>query len=214
MTTLSFVENLELPAASSAVWDAAKDVDLLVACVPGAQLTGVAEDGALEGEIKVAFGPTRATFRGRLRYELDEATMVGRLDAQGSDARGATRARAALTFTVADSDSASDSGSDAKSSGGSSATLDIEIEFVGALASFMGTAGRSVTQHLIDSFAACFRARVAPDNAEPAAAAAAAGALDVGAAMRSSFRAAVRRAIARVRRWFRSSRKAQQRSPR
>jgi uncharacterized protein len=84
------------------VWAALLDLERVVPCLPGVEITDVDEDGAYHGTLRVKFGPRSTVYRGTLRLEavnrrarravvavswsgqaarVATATVVGRADA-------------------------------------------------------------------------------------------------------------------------------------
>jgi carbon monoxide dehydrogenase subunit G len=51
------------------VWPALLDLERVLACLPGAELTDVDDDGAYHGTLRVNFGPLRAEYHGTLRLD-------------------------------------------------------------------------------------------------------------------------------------------------
>jgi aerobic carbon-monoxide dehydrogenase small subunit len=81
------------------IWAALHDPALLAACVPGAQVTR-AENGELEGTIRVALGPITAVFAGTGRLSLDAAAHCATLAGEGSDKRSHTHLSGTATITL------------------------------------------------------------------------------------------------------------------
>src|SRR6266545_4053176 len=90
------------------VWAALLDLERVVPCLPGVEITDVDEDGAYHGTLRVKFGPRSTVYRGRaaprggqspgVRRSLPcpgrgkgarvaTATVVGRADAGGRRTR-------------------------------------------------------------------------------------------------------------------------------
>ena len=57
-------ERVAIPIPAAKLWTLLTDVETVVSCIPGAELTRLSPDGVHEATIKVKFGPTVATFRG------------------------------------------------------------------------------------------------------------------------------------------------------
>lgn len=55
-----------LPADRQTVWAALNDPEILRACIPGCQELTKTEDDAFEAVAKLAVGPVKATFKGRV----------------------------------------------------------------------------------------------------------------------------------------------------
>lgn len=98
---------LRIGVPASAVWDAVRDPELVVGCVPGARLLS-REGNQLRGEMTASLGPIQASFQGEatVRYATD--AMRGALTCQGRDQASGTRLSGQADFTVVpDGDEAS-----------------------------------------------------------------------------------------------------------
>ncbi|HYB54952.1 MAG TPA: 2Fe-2S iron-sulfur cluster-binding protein [Alphaproteobacteria bacterium] len=88
-----------LALAPQAAWQLLGDLPRLARAMPGAELT--ASDGAnLEGRMRVAFGPMKASFAGKGAIERDAASMTGVLRGGGSDERGGSRAKGRVAYRL------------------------------------------------------------------------------------------------------------------
>lgn len=125
------------------------DVAVLAQCVPGVELAGRDEDGSYRGWITFQTGPKSIRFEGVVTFSLDDNDHHGTLEATGADRRQASRARAALEFTLSDHND------------GLQLWLDANVTFVGALAEFAESGGVYVGEQLIDGFAASMQRRLA-----------------------------------------------------
>ncbi|MFI5023365.1 MAG: 2Fe-2S iron-sulfur cluster-binding protein [Alphaproteobacteria bacterium] len=88
-----------LALALQEAWLLLGDLPRLARAMPGAELT--ASDGAnLEGRMRVAFGPIKASFAGKAAIERDAATMTGVLRGGGSDEHGGSRAKGRVAYRL------------------------------------------------------------------------------------------------------------------
>ncbi|WP_315836298.1 SRPBCC family protein [Bradyrhizobium prioriisuperbiae] len=97
-----------------AVWDFFHDVPRVAACLPGAEYTGLKEDGRHEGRVSAKVGPFQASFEGEAGVRYDDQQKSVALDGKGVDRKGASRgkmtmvcalqASGAATCVVVDSD--------------------------------------------------------------------------------------------------------------
>ena len=88
------------PAA--AVWKFLIDPASVARCLPGAAVTGQAEDGSWLGTMTVKVGPVTASYRGKLRFDrLDEAAGEADLSASGQETRGKGGADLKMSSRVA-----------------------------------------------------------------------------------------------------------------
>jgi len=120
----SFV--IHLPPAR--VWTAFRDLPLLAACLPGAELQEH-DENSVKGQIKVKLGPITASFFGAAAIERDEKTLSGRIRGGGSDQRSGSRTRGELTYQLV------------PQYGGETTKVLIKIDYVlqGSLAQFSRT---------------------------------------------------------------------------
>ncbi len=92
-------ESFEVPAAIDLVWSRLLDVEQVVACIPGAELTGAEEEGAWPGRLNVSFGPVSMTFRGSVALERsDDMTHTLVLTGRGIERKGKGSATVAMTL--------------------------------------------------------------------------------------------------------------------
>jgi carbon monoxide dehydrogenase subunit G len=134
-------ERFEVASDPRTVWGVISNPSEVVSCVPGASLGEQHEDGSYDAGLTVKFGPTRVTFRARVTLELDDATMTGRLTAQGKDNQGGTRMKTAMTFQVAPEGS------------GSSVAGDGQVELSGRLAGMIEGGASIVVKRMSNEFA-------------------------------------------------------------
>ena len=147
---IEIVERIEVPASPEAVWVVLADPYAVVECIPGAELTGEADDGSFEGKLGVKFGPTRIGFRGRVRVELDEANRRGTVSGRGKDSVGGTRVEAKARFSVV------------PDGAGSVIDMTSTVDVTGRLATFIEGGARLVAKQLSAEFAQRLARRVAP----------------------------------------------------
>ncbi|WP_428977494.1 xanthine dehydrogenase family Fe-S subunit [Pseudohoeflea suaedae] len=86
------------------VWDFFGRVEEVAACLPGASLQGAAEDGHVEGQIKVKVGPISAEFQGVADITRDETAKAGTIDGAGKDKRSNSATRGRIRYVVREGD--------------------------------------------------------------------------------------------------------------
>ena len=153
---LEFNNSFEVPLPVAEAWVVLMDIERIVPCVPGAELTEVVDKDNFKGKVSVRLGPVALTFAGRAEFEeRDDQTFSARVKAQGSDSKGRGGANADVTFRLV--------------SAGDAATL-VEIHTNLQLSGSVAQYGRGVgmitdvASQIIGKFADCLRDRVA--NAE------------------------------------------------
>ncbi len=86
-------------------WDLLTDIESIVSCMPGAELTESLADNCYKGRVSVKLGPVILTFDGMARFdEMDLVNHRARVSAQGSDKKGRGGATADIIFRLEPSD--------------------------------------------------------------------------------------------------------------
>lgn len=81
------------------VWILFADVPRVAGCMPGAKLASF--DGKnLVGEMRVSFGPIKASFSGEATIERDDAHLTGGISGGGNDVRSNSRAKGKVTYSL------------------------------------------------------------------------------------------------------------------
>ena len=161
---MEFDNSFEVPLPVAETWAVLTDIERIVPCVPGAELTEVADENNFKGKISVRLGPVALTFAGRATYEeRDEQTFSARVKAQGSDSKGRGGANADVTFRlVAIGDAAT------------SVEIHTNLQLSGSVAQYGRGVGMiaDVASQIIGKFADCLRDQLtnveAPATAEAA----------------------------------------------
>lgn len=153
MTVLEHSFDVEAPL--DRVWKALIDIERVAPCLPGAEITDSGE-GVYEGSFTIKLGPTTAAYAGRLELtEVDEASHVVTMSANGRDKRGQGSAKATITSSMSES--------------GGTTHVDVITDFAltGKLARF-GRGGmiKDVSNRLVGDFVECVRSSL---EAEPEA---------------------------------------------
>ena len=93
------VDQFTVALAPAEVWSVFADIPRVARCLPGAEFA--AKDGQnLEGEMRFAFGPIRASFACTATAERDDANKTGTLRGAGSDRRGESRAKGQVSYRL------------------------------------------------------------------------------------------------------------------
>ena len=170
-------QSFTLPFAAAAVWPAFADVPMLVACMPGASLSGESRaipNDALNGaagsatsgaDIDLVFtvrlGPITGAFQGQGTVRRDNAAKSGTFSGNGVDRKSGSRVKGEAKFSLTEA-----------VPGQTRVDVTVEYSLTGALAQFSrGAIVKELTAALTRDFAANLRDRIAA--AQPAAAAAA-----------------------------------------
>ena len=92
-------QRLRFDVPPDELWLALRDPALIASCLPGAELTRVA-DGEITGAMVVSLGPIRARFTGTAALTYDDATQSGLVEGGGQDQGSSTRLTASAPFRV------------------------------------------------------------------------------------------------------------------
>ena len=162
---MEFDNSFEVPLPVAEAWTLLMDIERIVPCVPGAELTEIVDENNFKGSVSVRLGPVALTFAGRAAFEdRDAEGFSARVKAQGSDSKGRGGANADVTFRLF-----------AAGDAATSVEIHTNLQLSGSVAQYGRGVGMiaDVAGQIIGKFADCLRDQLA--NAEtPAEAAAAA----------------------------------------
>ena len=144
-----------LPADRATVWQALNDPEVLKACIPGVQELEKLSNTELQATAKVAVGPVKATFKGKvLLSDLDPPNGY-RISGEGQGGV-AGFAKGGATVRLSDAEG-----------GGTRMTYDVEATVGGKLAQLGGRLINGVAKKYADEFFANFAKRLS-EQAEAA----------------------------------------------
>lgn len=83
------------------LWALLSDVGLAATCLPGARVDSF-DGAAINGAVRVAFGPIKAEFVGSGKVTRDEAARSAVIQGQAADERSRTAAKATISYRVDD----------------------------------------------------------------------------------------------------------------
>jgi len=149
---LEFDNSFEVPLPVAEAWVVLMDIERIVPCVPGAELTEVVDKDNFKGKVSVRLGPVALTFAGRAEFEeRDDQTFSARVKAQGSDSKGRGGANADVTFRLV-------------STGAATTLVEIHtnLQLSGSVAQYGRGVGMitDVASQIIGKFADCLRDQV------------------------------------------------------
>ena len=125
---------LDTPVAVA--WEFLTDPRRVASCLPGAAITGQADDRTHTGTITVKVGPVSATYKGTMRFEsLDPVNHTAEVTAAGQDLRGKGGADMKMTSRLVE-----------VAPGRTEVTVVTRVNVVGMLAQF----GRGMIQYVSD----------------------------------------------------------------
>ena len=148
-------ERFEIDQKPDVVWAYMQDVPALVTCIPGLELVG-AEPPKYRGKLKMRLGPVAAAFEGEATIvEADAATRRARIEGQGLDRQGGSRASASVVYELG------------PNAAGTEVRVTAEIKLTGALAQ-IGRTGivQDVARELTSVFATNLRDKLRARSAE------------------------------------------------
>jgi uncharacterized protein len=139
------------------------DVNKIVGCVPGAELSEVVDPTTFKGKVKIKVGPITVAYNGTARIvDRDDAGRAATLEADGRETTGPGSARAKARMSV----EAEGSGSVVK--------IVTDYSVAGRVAQFGRGVMEDVSRRIVNDMATCIKANV--EAAEPASDGGAAGA--------------------------------------
>ncbi|MDQ1355702.1 MAG: uncharacterized protein QOF20_2468 [Acidimicrobiaceae bacterium] len=128
------------------------DVNQVVGCVPGAQLTEVVDAQTFTGTLKVKVGAVQITYQGTAHIvdteELHDRVIV-KIDAKGKEVGGQGTVRASVAMTVSGS-----------GRGGSEVSIDADLNITGKIAQFGRGIIEDVSRKLVGQMAECISANL------------------------------------------------------
>src|SRR5947209_3195664 len=93
--------SFQVDAPPDRVFDYLLDVNKVVGCVPGAELTEVVDASTFKGKVKVKVGPISVAYNGTARIsERNDADRTALLAAEGRETTGQGTARATAHMSV------------------------------------------------------------------------------------------------------------------
>ncbi|MGH2817356.1 MAG: SRPBCC family protein [Actinomycetota bacterium] len=96
------IENsFDVSAPIDHVWSYLQDIEKVVPCMPGAELTETIDESNWRGKVTIKLGPVSMAFAGKVTLEeLDEVGHRAVLKASGMEQRGKGAASATITSTL------------------------------------------------------------------------------------------------------------------
>ena len=132
------------------------DINKVVGCVPGAELSEVVDESTFKGKVKVKVGPITVAYNGTARIaDRSDAERSATLSAEGRETTGPGSARATAQMHVQTAGE------------GSLVTITTDYHVAGRVAQFGRGVMEDVSKRLIQEMANCIRANLEAD--EPAA---------------------------------------------
>ena len=131
------------------------DINKVVGCVPGAELSEVVDPTTFKGKVKIKVGPITVAYNGTARIaERNDAQRTATLEAEGRETTGPGSARAKALMSVA------------AEGAGSTVKIVTDYNVAGRVAQFGRGVMEDVSRRIVNDMAACIKANV--EAGEPA----------------------------------------------
>lgn len=146
-------QGFEVPADSETVWDLLLDVERVVPCMPGAELTETVDDRTFKGRATVKLGPVSMSFVGTVVLEqLDQPAghMVMRAEGREQRGKGAATALVTLSFDRIEA--------------GTAVTIVADLTVTGAVAQYGQGMILDITTRLTRDFADCLQRKITAEG--------------------------------------------------
>src|SRR2546425_2895445 len=132
------------------------DVNKIVGCVPGAELSEVVDPSTFKGKVKVKVGPITVAYKGTAKItDRNDGGRTATLEAEGRETTGPGSARAKAYMSVL------------PEGAGSVVKIVTDYSVAGRVAQFGRGVMEDVSRKIVNEMAACIKANV--EAAEPAA---------------------------------------------
>ena len=144
------IENsFAVKAAPDRVYEFLLDVNNVVSCVPGAELSEVVDPDTFKGKVRIKVGPVTVSYNGTARItSRDTAARTATLEAEGRETTGSGTAQATTVMAVAADGEAS------------KVTLTTDFTVVGRIAQFGRGIMEDVSRHLVGQAAECIQSKL------------------------------------------------------
>jgi uncharacterized protein len=156
------IENqFQVSASPDRVYSFLLDVNRVVTCMPGAELSEVVDPTTFKGKVRIKVGPITVSYNGTASIsERDDAARSATLQAEGRETTGPGSARATARMSVADA-------------GGGTSTVLLVTDYTvaGRIANFGRGVMEDVSKRLVSQMADCIKANLETAEAAPAPAA-------------------------------------------
>ncbi len=144
------IENtFAVDAPADRVFDFLLDVNSVLGCVPGAELSQIVDDDTFHGRVRVRVGAVSVAYQGTGHVvSRDDSARTAVLEAEGREAGGSGSARAVIAVTVGERGA------------GAEVTMVTDLAVVGRAALFGHGLVEEVSRGLLGQMAACIGARL------------------------------------------------------
>ncbi|HEX6350927.1 MAG TPA: SRPBCC family protein [Candidatus Dormibacteraeota bacterium] len=153
------IENqFQVSAPPETVFSFLLDINRVVGCMPGAELSEVVDPSTFKGKVKIKVGPITVAYNGTAKIvEKDETARVAKLEASGRETTGPGSANATATMSVLEDGA------------GSTVKLLTDFTVAGRVANFGRGVMEDVSRRLVGQMADCIKSNLEGANTAPAA---------------------------------------------
>jgi carbon monoxide dehydrogenase subunit G len=149
MPGMEITNSFAVNAEPDRVYEFLLDVNNVVSCVPGAELSEVVDPNTFKGKVRIKVGPVTVSYNGTARItSRDAATRTATLEAEGKETTGSGSAQATTVMAVAADGDAS------------TVTLTTDFTVVGKVAQFGRGIMEDVSRHLVGQAATCIQSKL------------------------------------------------------
>ena len=151
------IENsFEVGAPPDRVYAFLLDVNRVVGCVPGAELSEVVDPNTFKGKVKIKVGPVTVAYAGTARITDRDEARTATLEGEGRETTGPGNARAKAAMRVEESGA------------GSKVTVSTDFTVAGRVAQFGRGLMEDVSKSLVAQMAACIKSNLeGPGSSHP-----------------------------------------------
>src|SRR6266545_3171668 len=140
----------EVAASPDRVYAFLLDINRVVTCMPGAELSEVVDPTTFKGKVRIKVGPITVSYNGTARItDRDDASRAATLQAEGRETTGPGSARATARMSVIE-------GGD----GASTVLLVTDYTVAGRIANFGRGVMEDVSKRLVGQMAACIKSNL------------------------------------------------------
>src|SRR5438067_12156009 len=152
------IENqFQVAAPPETVFAFLLDINRVVGCMPGAELSEVVDPSTFQSQVQIKVGPITVAYNGTAKIvEKDEAARVAKLEASGRETTGPGSANATATMSVLEDGAAS------------TVKLVTDLTVAGRVANFGRGVMEDVSRRLVGQMADCIKSNLEGAGAAPA----------------------------------------------
>lgn len=140
---MEFTNKFHIPLPLEDAWTLMLDVPRIMPALPGARLTGVADNNKYLGSVSVKLGPVKLSFDGQAEIvRKDDAQYIAWLRGSGLDPKGRGAAQSEFSFALM------------QVPGGTDVTVTTQLQLSGAVAQYGRGSGMiaEVASHILKQF--------------------------------------------------------------